>query len=84
KIYSHMVTLWGNYEGISQGFASLSALIAGVQNKKSPSLLLFKTTTVLTFEKLILSGETLTRFRNKLTTTSSAFILILNDIKSPL
>ncbi|MDL5495632.1 hypothetical protein, partial [Escherichia coli] len=21
KIYSHMVTLWGNYEGISQGAA---------------------------------------------------------------
>ena len=28
KIYSHMVTFWGNYEGISQCSACLSALLA--------------------------------------------------------
>ncbi|MEA0123038.1 hypothetical protein SNA40_22425, partial [Escherichia coli] len=30
KIYSHMVTFWGNYEGISQSLASFACLSFGL------------------------------------------------------
>ncbi|MFA8889541.1 hypothetical protein ACEPQY_17255, partial [Escherichia coli] len=33
KIYSHMVTLWGNYEGISQQIASVKVQYLDKQKK---------------------------------------------------
>ncbi|MEH3790856.1 hypothetical protein POW49_24270, partial [Escherichia coli] len=33
KIYSHMVTFWGNYEGISQGVAAASEAVNLLRDK---------------------------------------------------
>ncbi|MDM8947343.1 hypothetical protein QU847_14005, partial [Escherichia coli] len=36
KIYSHMVTFWGNYEGISQRYVATNATVtAGTANADS-------------------------------------------------